>query len=99
LQRLAALRRGPGVDQIRGRFGLEQIELAVEHRPAGEFPRTCGPCPRRHERRHGFAGNEQAAVRRQLNQVLTGVGAGRGKAGDEHVVHGVARRRVHEPRA
>src|SRR5256885_3330964 len=49
----------PYTTLFRSRLGLQQIELAVQHRPAGELSRSGGPRSRGHQRRDRGRGDEQ----------------------------------------
>ena len=99
LQRVSALRGRPRVDQVGGRFGLDQVELPVQDRAPSELPGCGEPRAGGHQRRHRFGRHEQPAVRRDLDQVLPGVGARRRKAGREHVIDELRGDRMQEVRA
>ena len=78
------------VDQVAHRLRLHQIELAVEHRAAGELAGRGGPGARRMQRGQQPRRREQAAVAGELDQVLAGVAVGSGKDGVEAAVDRLA---------
>ena len=96
LQRAPALRRRPGVDEIRRRLGLEQVHLAVQHRAARELARLGGPGAGGGERGDRVGGHQQAAVGRALDQIVARVGVRAREADGEHVIDRVAGRGVVE---
>ena len=77
--------RGPGrgagtrVDEIRHRFGLQQVQLVVEEGPLGELAGTRQPGAEPDDPRHQHVQQHRTAVGVQLEHVLAGEGMGRGK--------------------
>ena len=90
LQRVPALDGRGCVDQVGGGFGLEQIELAVQERPAGELAGGRGAGTGGDERRNGVRWDEQPAVGEHFHHVLAGIRAGRRIPGDQRFVDQVA---------
>ncbi len=72
-----------GIDQIADRLRLNQIELAVQNRAAGELTRRGRPGPGRVKCGHQLARHEEAPVTAELHQILAGVAAGAGEKGDQ----------------
>lgn len=69
------------IDEITHRFGLNQIELAVEHRAAGEFAWQSRAGAGRLKRGQDPGWHEQAAVTGELDEVLAGVAVRRREDG------------------
>src|SRR3954468_11207561 len=67
------LSRGGRVDQVAHGFGLNQVELAIEDRPAGELARRGCTGARRVQSGQEPARDLQAAMAGELHQVLSGV--------------------------
>ena len=84
------LRGRAGVDEIADGLGLHQVELAVQHRAAGELTRGGGPRAGRVQRRQQTAGREQPPVTRELDEVLAGIAVGTGEDGVEAAVDRLA---------
>ena len=92
LQRGAGLGRRHGVDEIAHGLRLHQVELAVQHRAAGELARRGGTRARGMERGEQPRGREQAAVAGELDEVVAGVAVRPGKDGVEPTIDRRARR-------
>jgi hypothetical protein len=71
-ERLAALRLGLGRNEIGDGFGLQQIELAVQKRPAGELARFGKAQTEAVERLHDSSEHNAAAVYVKLGDILSG---------------------------
>ena len=87
-ERLTLHGRGARIDQIGDRFGLHQIQAAVQHGAARELARcrqsrAGGHAGGQHERRHHVA-----SVRADLHDVVARVRARRRKPGDQRIVEG-----------
>ena len=79
-----------GIDEVRDRLGLGEVELAVEERPFGELARPGraraeGEDPAGHP-----VEDNRAAVTLKLQRVLTGIGVRGGKPEGEPGVQGLA---------
>jgi len=89
---------GARIDQVGHGLGLGQVQLVVEKRPLGEFPGLRGAQARQRESGHLQAARKQElqhhrpAMRLQLEHVLAGVAARRGKPQREPPVDGLAAR-------
>ena len=68
-----------GVDQIRDRLGLRQIQLVVEEGALREFPGLRAACAELERAPDQRLHHHRAAVAVQLEHVLAGVGVRRGK--------------------
>ena len=66
------LERGAGVDEIRDRFGLHQIELAIEHRAFGEFARLRKSRTAREDRGDDALDEQRTSVQRQFDEIVAG---------------------------
>ena len=91
LQGAPPLRGRARIDEIGGRLGLQQIHLAVQDRAARELAGRRWPRARGGQCRQGSRRDDQAAMRRDLDEVLAGVGMRRGEAGGETIVYRLAR--------
>ena len=80
------LRRSHRVDQVPHRLGLNQVELSVEHRAAGELSRRRVPGSRGVERRKKPRRGDQPSMAGQLDHVLAGVAVGSGEDDIESAV-------------
>jgi hypothetical protein len=89
---------GAAVDQVQHRFGLEQVQLAVEVGAAGELPRLRGAAAGRDERVQYQLRCQRAAVRGDLHRVLARVAARGGEPGDEPPVQQLSRVRMPQRR-
>src|SRR5439155_12589448 len=99
LQRAAPLCRGAGVDQIARRFGLQQVELAVQERAARELTGLGRAGTRQDKGGDARGGNEEPAVRRDLHQILARERARPGKARRQDLIERLAAGGVDEARA
>ena len=87
IERGARLERRHRVDQVGDRFGLRQIDPAVQKCAKRELaglrePRAAAPSPPR----RSPAQDDGTAVRAQLDDVLAGVGVRGGKEGRDHLI-------------
>ena len=87
IERHARLKRSHGVDQIRDRFRLNQIDSSVQERAESEFawPRQSRAC-RDRASQHGLK-NDRTAMRADLDAVLAGVRMRGRKPGGDDFVH------------
>ncbi len=88
-QRQLRLQRSAGVDEVRHRLRLHEIELAVEHRTLGELPRLGDARAVRHRPRDHLRHEQGIAVQRQLDEVITGERVRRGVADGDALVDAV----------
>ena len=79
MQRRLRLGRCGRVDQVAHGFRLNQVELAVEHRAAGELAGRGGPGTRRMKRGQQPGRHLKTAMAGELHQVVSGVAARPGK--------------------
>ena len=77
---------GPGVNEIRHRFGLREIQPAAQERPLRELARLGEARAAREHRIEHTLGSKQAAVAGDLHDVLAGKRAWRAHHGDQHLV-------------
>ena len=97
--RAAPLHRRSRIDEISGRLCLEEVHLAVEDGAPGELARLRGTrsgCGEGGERR---GGDDQTAVRRDLDEVLAGIGVRTRETGGEAVVDRLSGVGLQQPRA
>ena len=92
VERCLSLGWGRRVDRDRLRLGLYQIELAVQHRTAGEFTRSGRPSSGGVKCRQQPAWHRQAAVAGKLHEVLAGVTVRAGECGVETTIDRAALR-------
>jgi hypothetical protein len=81
------LGRGSCIDQISDGFGLYQIELAIQHRPAGEFTGSSRPSSGGVKRRQQSARRQDTAMAGELDEILSGVTVGPGKGGVQTAIN------------
>ncbi len=86
IERRARLQRCDGVNQIGDRFGLNQIDLAVQKGAERELTGLRQPCPCVDGAPNDRGENDRAAVRRDLGDVFTGVGVWGRKEGDNEAI-------------
>ncbi len=89
-QGLTPLPLGLGVDQVRHRLGLGQIELAVLERPPGEFPRLRQPQAKSQERFGDGVDHRGPAMQVQFGRILACVAARSGRPKHQGLVHHAA---------
>ena len=82
------------LDDIQDRFGLCQVDPAVEEGPFGELSRPGEPGPMADHEGQYFSLAGEPAVRINLRHVLAGIGAGPSHEHREDLVHVGARLRV-----
>jgi hypothetical protein len=70
----SAHRIGRCVDQVPNSFSLNEIELSVEKRASCELTGVCLSRTRVENCRNDCFGNDQPAVGREFDRVITGVG-------------------------
>ena len=99
LERAAPLRRRTGIDEIGRRFSLQQIHLAVQHGAPCELARGGGAGPGGDQRRQRGGRHHQAAMRRNLHQVVARVGVRRREARSQALVDGLTRIGMQQSRA
>jgi hypothetical protein len=91
---LAALRLGLGRGKIGDRFGLQQIELAVEEGAAGEFAGLREPQPEPGEHLHDGSEHGAAAVQMEFRQILASRAPRRGEPQNEPLIERVSVLRI-----
>ena len=86
IERRARLQRRHRVDQIGDRFGLRQIDAAVQKRAQRELAGLGEPRAARIAAATIASQHDRAAVRADLDDVFAGVRCGRGKVRDDDVI-------------
>jgi hypothetical protein len=72
--------------QVTDRFGLKDIQLAVEYGSTGEFPWCRLSRSRRNQSRDDRAGNEVATMGREFDRVITREGTGAWKQRNQRLI-------------
>ena len=93
IERRARLQRRHRVDEIRHRFGLDQIDATVQKRAQRELARLGQPRAGGHGIFEDLPQHDRAAVRADFDDVFAGVGMGSGEVGGHHLVALHARER------
>ena len=93
------LQRGDGIDQIRHRFGLDEIDAAVEKCPQRKLAGLGEPCAGIDGALNNLSKHDRAAMCADFDAVFAGVGVRSGKVGRDYVIAGCSReRRISRPK-
>ena len=91
IERRSRLERSRRVDQVADRFGLHQIDPAIEKCAERELARLGQPCARFDCRRHDRVQHDRRAMRAQLDDIVARIGVRRGKECDDGLIDGTAK--------